>query len=278
MMLGQLPGGGINGETGCFTALEYRRRSDPDGIPSLHPGWKDPGANIGRLIVAGYMGKIDLVGPQISPTYPAGSTGPSDFAAARNDTNIAPFRFCPGQLGQGIELARAWETAYYFNPHWANMVGTKNIPPFTGPAPGYLYIGEPDVVTDRQEVTAFQKLGQYPNWAALACDMFYQFGTSAAHMATKQSATWNLLFSDGSVQSIKDRYVSSAIDPPNNRGVAAGFNRFDDYLDILETEALGRNPIQAIACPGVAADPQPLPNPAAYREGDYHSGLFAPND
>jgi prepilin-type N-terminal cleavage/methylation domain-containing protein len=162
---GELPGS----EVGVYTSLEYRNVNDPDDAAAPRTHWKDPGANIGRLMVAGYLGNIDLVGPPKSASNPQGSTGPSDFARARNDVTVAPFRFCPGQLSNGVEIIRPWMSSYYYNPHWANLIGS-NPPVFTGPVSG---IGNAFLGDSGQEVTAYQKIGQFPSWAAVACGLRY---------------------------------------------------------------------------------------------------------
>jgi prepilin-type N-terminal cleavage/methylation domain-containing protein len=260
-------------EVGVYRSLEYRNVNDPENATAFRTHWKDPGANIGRLIVAGYMGNIDLVGPPYNATTnPNGSKAPSDFARARNDVTIAPFRFCPGQLDLGIQLAQPWMTSYYFNPHWANLMGSHP-PVFTGPALGYSFTGD-----SGQEVTAYQKIGQFPSWAALACDSIY-FGKTPAHVRDcGRSAIWNLLFIDGSVRPIRDKWVIGDISHLG-RGASFGFMQLDDFLDILETEEMDRDPVFTIACPGQAANTFGKGEfPASYREGDYHSTLFLPED
>jgi prepilin-type N-terminal cleavage/methylation domain-containing protein len=263
-------------EVGVYMSLEYRRVTDQEDLDSVarHTGWKDPGANIGRLIVAGYMGNIDLVGPPYNATTnPNGSKAPSDFARARNDVTIAPFRFCPGQLELGVQLVQPFMTSYYYNPHWANLVGSHP-PVFTGPVTG---IGNAFTGDSFQEVTSYQKLGQYPSWAALACDMIY-LGSTAAHIRDGgHSAIWNLLYVDGSVRPVRDKWVINGISTLD-RHVTNGFPVLDDLLDVLEAEQLGKDPLFTIASPGEAALPSAPGTPLGCREGDYHSTLFAPED
>jgi hypothetical protein len=83
-----------------------------------------------------------------------------------------------------------------------------------------------------------------------------------------------LLFADGHVDQVKDEFVARASDGKGdvadggNQGTVtdtlAGMKVLDDYLDILETEAIGANPLRSISSrPGT-----PLKYPLRNREDD----------
>jgi type II secretory pathway pseudopilin PulG len=274
------------GDPFYYSSLNFRRLSKAElgadaGPPlaSLPSGWTDPGANIGRLIVTGYLGKIDLIGPKAVGNTP-GSKDPSDFYLAKTDVTVAPIRFCPSQV-EKTRLVLSWQSSYLFNPHWANMVPgmslafgggkAKPIRPLPPRPSIYTGIGTP--------VTAFIKLSQYPQYFCLACDMCYNVGNTTYHEKPEDVTTWNLLFPDGHVQSVQLPIVRNMM---LHRGPDAGFYRLDDYIDMLETVAVGNDPVTKIAIPGFEAM-QPamarFPNPMSqYREGAYHAITFVNRD
>lgn len=198
-------------------------------------GYTDPGANIGRLIIAGYMGRINLLGP--------GSPNNENFYAAINSANVAPFRFCPAQESQVDNIQQRYESSYYFNPHWA-----------------YSSLD----ATPTNYVSWFKRITDVPRQYCLACDMIYN-GDSACHASPSDKARglvkWNVLFPDGHVDTANDKYVYPIMMGATGGGTGAGSpvsstfapaRRLDDYIDIIETEADGRDPTSTTANPAIA--------------------------
>ena len=194
----------------------------------------DSFANIGRLIVTGYLGASRL--------DPANIAMDNTLVA---NTSFAPFRFCPGEdPGEIAGIMTHWHSSYFLNPHWSHT--TYNTSYY---------------------VTWYRKITDYPQQQALACEMMYGLGSNGPlpHPGPGNSSNWNLLFRDGHVATILDNYVAQG-----GTGIGSGLNvirRFDDCLDILETEADGRSPTQAMALPGYY--PQSRAAPLVYREYNY---------
>lgn len=237
------PNDPLQGSIFYWSQLEFLGNpngNSEDTTITSQPGWTDPGANIGRLIVAGYMGRIDLVGG------PNVSAGPWSFGAARTNTNVAPFRFCPAQESEVDNVQQRYESSYFFNPHWAYSS--------LDPTPG------------TNMVTWFKKITDMPHQYCLACDMVYN-GDSACHCTTAERARgickWNVLFPDGHVDTAVDKYVLPAMLGAAAGGSGAGSpvsstfapaRRLDDYIDIIETEADGRDPSTTTANPGIGPE------------------------
>jgi prepilin-type N-terminal cleavage/methylation domain-containing protein len=223
------------------------------GTTNGNPLYSDPGANIGRLIIAGYMGNIDLRGGQ--------APWSGDFVNAINNTTVAPFRFCPAQTpGQIGSIQTHWQSSYWYNPHWA----LKNDGTYS------LY------------VTWFEKIAQMPMTYCLACDMVYDFGTSAYHgpPTTTGTVTWNVLFPDGHVAPAIDKYILPAIGVSNASEVnISTIRRWDDYIDIMETEADGRDPTKSMANQGIGPKSfsAPLSNREYTQHNNYSIGAAATN-
>jgi prepilin-type N-terminal cleavage/methylation domain-containing protein len=183
-----------------------------------------PGANIGELLYMGYLGHIPLTN------------------SVYNNFSIAPIRWCPAMINNLAEVQLNvmgdWESSYYINPHWSYTSATTA----TGGA-----------------VTWYRKLTDYPMYAAMACEMLYE---QVQEHPYHGGASWNLLFRDGHVNAVRDSiigdmqtgtpYGSTVLAEPDtinaNSATIAGFlaeaQIFDDYLDILETEANGQNPVK----------------------------------
>jgi prepilin-type N-terminal cleavage/methylation domain-containing protein len=175
---------------------------------------EDIGANIGRLIAAGYMGmkKLDM--------------GMNNPAVQIHDPTWQPVRFCPGKAPEGLPLTD-WGSSYYFNPHWA-----------LSSVPGHTV------------VTWYRKLHDFNRYHALAMDLVLDEG-SVSHIQ-KNIATFNVLFKDGHVAPARDNYVWNAL---KGRPVAHVQSQLDDYVDIIETEADGRDPHITNADPATTPTP-----------------------
>jgi len=198
-------------------------------------GRPDPGGNIGKLMAAGYLGpRIDDLNVFI---------GSSQFV----DTHSYAIRFDPGQYP--TDFAFHYGCSYMFNPHWAyssvSVAGTM--------------------------VTQYEKLQQMSPYHALALCMFYDQG-SLNHVRNGV-ATENVLFKDGHVSPGSSKYVYTelALTPASccqsNQPLPGGL---DDYVDIVTTAALGRDPLTENADPATGSPSKSAPynkRLAAYQEG-----------
>jgi prepilin-type N-terminal cleavage/methylation domain-containing protein len=208
---------------------------------------QDPYANLGQLIANGYLGNYNL------------------SAANMANESFAPFRWCPGEpVGQMNVTAVAKGSAYMLNPHWSFSTFGES-----GTTPNY-------------QVTWYRKITDYPATQALACEFMYGLGGNNVAGGSgviphpgppgpggSQTAYWNLLMRDGHVATVFDSLIIGGV---TNGGISnqisAGIvRRFDDCLDILETEADGRNPMRSMALTGYYA--QSMGTPLVYREYKY---------
>ncbi len=198
----------------------------------------DPGANLGRLIIRGYLGSAfsDLL------------TG-----AHTADMNFAPMRFCPGQVDLSSLPSTQWGSAYMFNPHWSNTSAYLPSSP--------------------SEATWYRKLADIPPFKELASDAVYNFDASDygsfTHMNSSQTAnTFNLLFPDGHVSSV---YDTMAFNNMLGRFADKPYV-IDDDVDILETEADGRNPNKTMA--DLNTSPQQWSAPQVHRLVPVHAATL----
>jgi prepilin-type N-terminal cleavage/methylation domain-containing protein len=218
----------------------------PDGAAyitynNLGFGPYDGGANIGCLLAQGDLGMKQFSFGKLA----TGTTQRLDWA---------PIRFCPGQVPTGIPLTD-WGSSYYFNPYYAyTSVVALN--------------GGPGTHT---QTDWYHYLKDFSKYKALACDMFYD-SANLSHVRKKSMnsvAVFNLVFKDGHVASVNDTTVYASI---TTRGPVNPI-RLEDNLDVLETEADGRNPLTTAADP---SRPLATPNSLVYRivniggNPDYH--------
>jgi hypothetical protein len=193
--------------------------------------------------------------------YVAGAGGP--FI----DPGLIPIRWCPswdpGTLG-GLMIN--FESSYMLNPHWSFSQYKQ---PTGGPPTFY--------------ATWFRRISDYPRQLALGCELMYGLGTNndIPHPGPGNITYWNLLFVDGHVGTVQDGLLMGVA---NGRasGIGNGLNvivRFDDCLDILETEADGRNPNNgmhsSMALPGYYASD--MANPYQLREVNYPNQKLSNN-
>ena len=183
----------------------------------------DPGANIGQLMAKGYLGGKSFNWNTYYPNSPLIS-----------DIRWFPVRFDPGQTPSGLALTDYY-TSYTYNPHWANsMSGSTGNPIY---------------------VTWYLKLQNMSAYKILCSDQIYDIG-DCAHVRGGRM-TFNILFKDGHVGSAYDSIVYKMLQtaPVGNCAYVSGQKNIDldDANDILECEALGKNPATAVA------DPQQCP-------------------
>jgi prepilin-type N-terminal cleavage/methylation domain-containing protein len=176
----------------------------------------DNGANIGRLMATGYLGgKPFDWWPLINPSV----------AAKVEDITWFKARFDPGQTPSGLALTDYY-SSYTFNPHWArSSANTSNW------------------------VTWYKKLSDLSPYKALATDEAYGIGDCAHVRANTMSI--NILFRDGHVGTAIDTIVLKMLKTTSisSTGWVSGTlpNDLDDATDILECEALGKNPATTLA-------------------------------
>jgi prepilin-type N-terminal cleavage/methylation domain-containing protein len=163
----------------------------------------DPGANIGRLIISGYLGK------------PAKLT---TFFTYQQHRPTQMVRFCPGQEPTALSVWWAFgNSTYSFSPHWSW---------YTAPSTGGVF-----------QVSAYKKLTDIPSTKTLVCDLIYDVG-SLSHRRGN-TASINMAFKDGHVSTVSDPTMISAL---TTWPVQADTWRYDDFRDRLETIAAGQNP------------------------------------
>jgi prepilin-type N-terminal cleavage/methylation domain-containing protein len=184
----------------------------------------DIGANIGKLMVGGYLGpKIaDMNAFLASPQFA--------------DVHSYPIRFDPGQYP--TEFAFHYGSSYTYNPHWAYS----------------------SISAASTKVTQYRYLRQMSPYHALALCLFYDQG-SLNHVRNG-IATENVLFKDGHVAPGSSKYVYNEVALPpalycqSNQSSPGGL---DDYVDIFTTAALGRNPLTQNADPATGSPSSATP-------------------
>lgn len=134
-----------------------------------------------------------------------------------------------------------YRTSYHWNAHWKRLTPTNTT----------------------QQKTAYKKLREVPRTKFLAYDVT-NFSQNISH-TYRGVPTWNALFIDGSALSVKSKtlidWMKKREKDPTPPGMVmwndGDATDFDDYRDILETEAQGLNPRTARpnAVPGFTAMP-----------------------
>jgi type II secretory pathway pseudopilin PulG len=254
----------------------------PPGNPNT---MTDLGADILRLNIEGYLGKWNYVDPANGVAYPPTEIDlrigfpPAGNRYPQLDLSYLPVRWNPAQAGTLTNGDEEFDSSYMFNPHWifVNQAFWTNY--YTNVNPN-IAAGFPnncmDLGINAQPVTNwYQKLSDYPSFAALACDDIWDAGSTA--QLTNNGAVWSLLYPDGHVQQVVDSYVIWGLESNSNTETGPGGSVFsaadgrhgsfpnagrevdlgpyatcdvmDDYLDILETEAQGRNPLESLLYP-----------------------------
>jgi prepilin-type N-terminal cleavage/methylation domain-containing protein len=205
---------------------------------SFSGGNADPYANLGTLIAEGYMGNYGLTNTSTTTNV--------------DNPSFCPIRWCPAVPTDDMTANQlAMNSSYLLNPHWSYSTYAEAV----GTSPSYL-------------VTWYRKITDYPQQQALAVENMYDTdGLFINHPGQGTSGTWNVLLRDGHVSTVTDKYVSqNAVTNPTRLGASSN-NSFDDALDILETEADGRDPNKATALPGFS--PKSLAKPMVNREWFY---------
>jgi prepilin-type N-terminal cleavage/methylation domain-containing protein/prepilin-type processing-associated H-X9-DG protein len=197
------------------------------------------GCNIGMLLLAGY-----LEGPHFDldklMSGPAGSTRDNYW-----DQTQAPIRIDPAWAGQNADLAATvpaqqsydvvYASSYLFNPHyaWCNSLSS---PCYGG------------------KVSWYTKVSAFSPTRVLVCDMIAE-PALVAHPRSGYDA-FNMAFIDGHVATINDKLLAKGTvlwpGMANSSGAAQttpqstlNIDSLDDAIDVLETEADGRDPSKA---------------------------------
>ncbi len=117
-----------------------------------------------------------------------------------------------------------WRSGYLYNPHF------KYVKPLPNMGVGYL------------------KLKDVPRDKTLALDICFRSNLIAHYGSGDKVPNWNLLFKDGHVASVSSQFCYDVMSGkfasqglPSGDG-QANWSLFDNYRDILETEAAGINP------------------------------------
>jgi len=165
----------------------------PTGI-----GWvlnQDPGANIGQLIVNGYLGA---------------KATPDQFYTYQKYVAAYPVRFCPGQEPTASGLWWAYgNSTYLFNPHWAWYTnGTTNY-----------------------QVTAYKRLKDMPKTKALVMDLVDGVG-SLSHLRNNV-APINMVYADGHAATATDPGLVGALTSYPIGGDPWRFDDFRDRLETV---------------------------------------------
>jgi prepilin-type processing-associated H-X9-DG protein len=234
-------------------------------------------------------------GQSISPFRQSGILG--EFGCA--NPAIYPYRRCPGQRAALSPAAEVLGGDYLFNPHWAFLSSAAFHASLARSG-----AGGSQGLTD---LTGwYAKLNSYPKFAVLACDAIYD-SMSLNHPSANGAACFNLLYCDGHVQSLRETYVSRGLsgdvtlaayggaqgavgDAPlpiaigvtgaGVMGPKSPDNQLwllDDYLDILETEAIGQDPMSYVLYSGQWSPADRMqPMPLQHREV-HIKGFDSPN-
>jgi prepilin-type N-terminal cleavage/methylation domain-containing protein len=206
----------------------------------------DMGANLGRLIRTGYMGSYALSQNNL------------------NNTSFCSVRWCPS-MDPGTREAGVgpYGSSYYMNPHWSFTTAT--IAYYTKAVGGTATKMTQAAPFTTWHTTWFPKINMYPKTLAMLTEIYATphlgGSTSITHPGpggtnvNGQPATayWNILLPDGHVSTVTDKYLTyyfnagngvttPYVDSGNSSPFYGPLVAFDDELDILETEADGRNP------------------------------------
>jgi prepilin-type processing-associated H-X9-DG protein len=200
--------------------------------------WLDPGANVGRLVVAGYMGHVEVSRKDAAGVYTndysyIGNANTVSSYQSVPDTGRATWRFCPYQGDILDAIAAHWWTSYIYNPQYAISSGAieNQVPGADGP-----------------ETAWYRKISQMPSYACLSCDFIYSLQQASWHPTGGGIVTVNVLFPDGHVQGVQDKFTpllfarNGIIGPQGNVGTK--ISTTDDVIDILLTESQGLNPVR----------------------------------
>jgi len=184
----------------------------------------DPGANLGLLAMSGYLGHYSA----------------AEVVAGLNNPSFLPVRFCPSDLDQGNGVtfgSIGLGSSFFINPHWSYT--SYPYPASAGPNATTQNQG---AATSGYATSLYPRLNNYAALDALAieniCESFVAHPAYSSSNGT--SAYINILFRDGHVSSVLDAPPYGVVAYSQNNGAPNQVvRRFDDLIDIAETEAAG---------------------------------------
>jgi prepilin-type N-terminal cleavage/methylation domain-containing protein/prepilin-type processing-associated H-X9-DG protein len=208
-------------------------------------------ANLAVLLINGYLGRI---APTKFYNNDPGTPGRPYYL----NQNLGKVRFCPGidptQLASLVPDSRivdqsitptpsyTYMSTYYFNPHFA--ISSLND----------TFTGNTSIPGNGQAVTWHRSLKDCKDYHCIASDLITAPGALPHLMVKGKIAAFNLAYADGHVATVNDKYLLG--DYPANQGprwplgASNSLHAVEDDVDILETEALGKDVINATAVPG----------------------------
>jgi prepilin-type processing-associated H-X9-DG protein len=108
-------------------------------------------------------------------------------------------------------------------------------------------------------VTWYTKASSFDKYKCLACDMLYTPALTSHYNSRRTEYTYNMVFMDGHVAVVHDKVLPKrggtlwpafpANGQPGAASAKASLTNLDDIIDILETEADGRDAATANADP-----------------------------
>jgi prepilin-type N-terminal cleavage/methylation domain-containing protein len=244
-----VPSSGRDGMRTPFWTYYLKRAGDDPISPDPHPA---PVFLAGRLYSAGYL---------------------KDGAAAYCPGNYDdPSYGYPTQPQPWMQVNTNYRSSYTYNPYRRYHFVAGVIPM----SDAYKYFGNSQNIYD----AAYQQLNTFPKTKFLAIDLLNDQG-SVAHKGGGRSPTWNCLFIDGHVVPIvtKQLYDAMGLLGSTNKdptGLAETdldpyWIKFENYRDILETQALG-TPLPQSQLPSPAVSPPTMPQRVAHQVNETGSG------
>jgi prepilin-type N-terminal cleavage/methylation domain-containing protein len=141
-----------------------------------------------------------------------------------------------------------YRISYLFNPHYKNQ-------------------------SDGSKAVAYPKIKDLPRERCLACEINY--APQYISHRDKSGPTWNVAFKDGHVASATSKYLFDAMNGKlSGLGQPGGdygknFKAYDDYCDIMETEAAGRDPRSSAIAPPTSWSPSAAPVGRVNHKNDF---------
>jgi prepilin-type N-terminal cleavage/methylation domain-containing protein/prepilin-type processing-associated H-X9-DG protein len=230
--------GGPGGEKPNMNPLPGSAVSGATLLQQGPNAFTDPGANTGRLVLDGYLGHEVLSRVDPATGY---LTNDFSFVTAPQGNNlpnykVCAWRFCPTQGTMQDFIVTHWETSYIFNPAWAYTSNGYGASGYSGGNISCWY----------------RKMAQLPRFGVIAADFLYAFSDSGWHPSGGGITIVNVAFADGHVQGIPDKFIYKILNKGGYwgytansvGGVGTDITKYNDLLDILQTESEGQNPVR----------------------------------
>jgi prepilin-type N-terminal cleavage/methylation domain-containing protein/prepilin-type processing-associated H-X9-DG protein len=222
---------GCNGDTQAYSAFTHLSMNGANSVNSNNTYTNQVGCNIGALLQGGFLAgaNFDL------DKFMSGPPSPS-IVDNYWDPNKSPVRIDPELRATDLSTMMGttnnpglWDlvysSSYLYNPHWAFSNLTTGT--WSGAGVGW-----------------YTNLKNFDTYKALVCDDVIEQGLAAHRRVGYYS--FNLAFTDGHVATVNDKTLArgTVAWPAPNGPLSGGesLTRLDDVLDVLETEADGRDP------------------------------------